>query len=271
LFLAAFDPTAKIRVPVSLDSPDSFGARIMFLRKLLLSHCIALVAACCFSPESRAQIAPADPSFSSTDDVQALSHDFGTFRQGDLGASFNFAVFNRAAPFGTTSAASLSGVTSFGDTTAITLNTGNALHIPPSGQANMQLSVNTNQLGNVEALYTLSFIGDSVASPPIDLAIDATATVLRNGDYDADGDVDASDYVLWRKTLGQPVALGTGADGNKNGFVDQGDYGVWRANFLSPASGSSLAAGSTVPEPVALASTAVAFVATWLLARRRRS
>jgi hypothetical protein len=72
-----------------------------------------------------------------------------------------------------------------------------------------------------------------------------------DGDYNENDVVDAADYVIWRKTLGQPVAMnGDGADGNSNGSIDPGDYDVWRMNFglvvSAPASGAKTAA---VPEP----------------------
>ena len=38
-----------------------------------------------------------------------------------------------------------------------------------------------------------------------------------DGDFNRDGTVDASDYVLWRKTLGSTVTLFTGADGDGDG------------------------------------------------------
>src|SRR5262249_3615863 len=53
--------------------------------------------------------------------------------------------------------------------------------------------------------------------------------------------VDAGDYVLWRKTLGTPVAQFSGADGNGNSAIDTGDYDVWRGHFGAPP-----AAGYTV-------------------------
>jgi hypothetical protein len=71
------------------------------------------------------------------------------------------------------------------------------------------------------------------------------------GDYNANGDVDAADYVIWRKTLGTNVPNGTGADGSGNGIVDQADYGVWRAHFgpsLPSGSGSSAVATATSAE-----------------------
>lgn len=58
------------------------------------------------------------------------------------------------------------------------------------------------------------------------------------GDYNDNGQVDAADYVLWRKN---PANYG-GASG----------YNVWRANFGATAgsgSGSSLGESGTVPEP----------------------
>jgi hypothetical protein len=71
------------------------------------------------------------------------------------------------------------------------------------------------------------------------------------GDYNRNGKVDAGDYVVWRKMLGQ---MGTGlpADGSGNGVVDQADLAFWKANFGDiGGSGSSQAARSSaaVPEP----------------------
>jgi GH25 family lysozyme M1 (1,4-beta-N-acetylmuramidase) len=72
------------------------------------------------------------------------------------------------------------------------------------------------------------------------------------GDFDRSGNVDAADYITWRKTLGQTVNMGTAADGNLNGAVDLDDYRVWRANFgvaYSVGSGNTVDSNSTVPEP----------------------
>ena len=51
------------------------------------------------------------------------------------------------------------------------------------------------------------------------------------GDFDRSGYVDASDYNLWRRTLGTSVIPYNGADGDGDGVVDAGDYAVWRSNF----------------------------------------
>jgi hypothetical protein len=88
------------------------------------------------------------------------------------------------------------------------------------------------------------------------------------GDYNLDDVVDAGDYVIWRKTLGQ-VGPGLAADGDSNGHIDIGDLNFWRANF-----GRTAGAGPNphdvheVPEPaVALLLLIGAIPAIW---KRRR-
>jgi hypothetical protein len=64
------------------------------------------------------------------------------------------------------------------------------------------------------------------------------------GDYNNNGVVDAADYVLWRNggpLQNEVASLGT---------VDSADYDAWRARFGNASgSGSSLGAGTAVPEP----------------------
>ncbi len=94
------------------------------------------------------------------------------------------------------------------------------------------------------------------------------APKIHPGDYNDDGVVDASDYVVWRNTLGTTgLTLGTGADGNGNGEIDAGDHLVWREHFGELAGGS--VALATVPEPhSAIALGLFAGLAAWL--RRNR-
>ncbi|MEX0610829.1 MAG: hypothetical protein WD738_05440 [Pirellulales bacterium] len=72
------------------------------------------------------------------------------------------------------------------------------------------------------------------------------------GDYNRNGIVDAADYVVWRKTLGQTGA-GLAADGNSNGQIDPGDYDVWRGHFGQTAgSGAGTLSLPAAPEPSAV-------------------
>jgi GH25 family lysozyme M1 (1,4-beta-N-acetylmuramidase) len=71
------------------------------------------------------------------------------------------------------------------------------------------------------------------------------------GDFDRSGNVDAADYVYWRKTIGQIVNMGTGADGNLSGIVDIDDYRVWRAKHGASYGiglGTTVSSNSAVPE-----------------------
>jgi hypothetical protein len=74
------------------------------------------------------------------------------------------------------------------------------------------------------------------------------AVAVPTGDYNHNNVVDAGDYVIWRRTLGQSASpFGSGADGSSNGTIDSDDYTFWRARFGNPVgSGAGLA---SIPEP----------------------
>lgn len=60
----------------------------------------------------------------------------------------------------------------------------------------------------------------------------------------------AADFVVWRHTLGNSVARGTGADADFDGLVTRADLELWRANFGQAAgSGQSIQGDLAVPEP----------------------
>lgn len=83
-----------------------------------------------------------------------------------------------------------------------------------------------------------------------------------NGDYNGNGVVDATDYVLWRYAMQTSTAL---PHDTTPGSVTIDDYNVWRANFGQTAgSGSELANVANVPEPAGLllGITAVAVTGT---------
>jgi formylglycine-generating enzyme len=79
------------------------------------------------------------------------------------------------------------------------------------------------------------------------------------GDYNNNGVVDAADYVLYRKFLGQSVTL---PNDSTPGSVTTADYDVWRAHFGQSAGAGSGSVGlgeSAVPEPSAILLCAVAW------------
>jgi hypothetical protein len=92
--------------------------------------------------------------------------------------------------------------------------------------------------------YVLTFFGSS--------SVTQVFIPLLPGDYIRDGKVDASDYVLWRDTLGGSATFFSGADGDGSGVVDSSDYGVWRAHFGRSSGGAASSFGA-VPEPTAMA------------------
>ena len=98
------------------------------------------------------------------------------------------------------------------------------------------------------------------------------ALVTPTGDYNGNHSIDASDYVVWRKSLGQ-TGVGLKADGNLNNQIDASDFAFWRSRFGQTAgSGSNLDSPNYVfvPEPNASQLIVVLFglLGSWRLPRQ---
>jgi hypothetical protein len=94
-------------------------------------------------------------------------------------------------------------------------------------------------------------------SHQVELEVAGLRTLIA-GDFDADDDVDAADFVLWRRLLNSNVLA---ADGNQDGQINSADYAVWRAHLGQTAgSGVGVGANAAVPEPASLLLLIVAAV-----------
>jgi hypothetical protein len=72
----------------------------------------------------------------------------------------------------------------------------------------------------------------------------ASSGASATGDYNQNGTVDASDYVVWRKNLGQNVAL-PNRDPANSGAISNADYNSWRSRFGNAAGQPWLEAGGS--------------------------
>jgi hypothetical protein len=91
---------------------------------------------------------------------------------------------------------------------------------------------------------------------------------LLTGDYNGDGNVDAADYVVWRKSLGE-TGSDLPADGNNNEEIDAPDYDAWRTNFGRTVASTSFAP-AVVPEPAPAVLLTIAIFG-WLTTGLRRA
>jgi beta-glucanase (GH16 family) len=92
-----------------------------------------------------------------------------------------------------------------------------------------------------------------------------------SGDYNGNGQVDAADYIVWRRSMGQ-TGIGLVADGSGNGSIGPEDYDVWRKSFDSSlAAGAAAIAIMAIPEPTAAAPLAVCFMLVYSQLLRNRS
>lgn len=116
----------------------------------------------------------------------------------------------------------------------------------PNGDVNTPVSFAEDTVGN---LYILARSGGIYR-------IDTDA--LLDGDYNADGTIDAEDLAAWAETYGSTDALA--ADGNDDGVIDAADYTIWRdALDAQPSAG--------VPEPSALLISLAASAIAWSIRR----
>ena len=101
----------------------------------------------------------------------------------------------------------------------------------------------------------MAWTGPNAAAAGRGFSVDGFAVRLLGivptvkGDYNRNGTVDAGDYAVWRKTLGNSITPFGGADGDGDGTVNAADYQEWRRNY-----GGTSASGLEevpIPEPSA--------------------
>ena len=95
--------------------------------------------------------------------------------------------------------------------------------------------------------------------------------IVAPGDYNGDGLVDATDYTVWRDTLGSTDDLR--ADGNGDRMIDEADYEIWKNLFGTNYAGGNGSASLAAPEPASamLVLLAVAVSAVGFRSRTRQN
>lgn len=71
-----------------------------------------------------------------------------------------------------------------------------------------------------------------------------SAVVQLNADFNNDGMVDGSDFLIWQRQFGAAVPAFTNGDANGDGAVNAADLAVWRDQFGSPPPAQAVASAS---------------------------
>jgi endonuclease I len=223
-------------------------------------------------------VSHANPSFQKGADANSLVYHFGTVTAGTTAPAFNFSIYNGAE---TQLAArlDLDSIVGSGDVSMLStslapfsgasgLNTGNL--------KTFTATLDTSTVGSFGATYTLSFSDEDLpgATALGDMTLTLTgvveaASVVENGDFDGDGDMDGADFLTWQNGLGATTASLTDGDANGDEVVDAADLEIWSDQF-GRGEGAPM---HVVPEPTALGLPCVlasAFTA-WVRRRRRYS
>jgi hypothetical protein len=140
---------------------------------------------------------------------------------------------------------------------------GGELLVANAAAANVLALRDKNNDGDALDVGEVVVFADGISAP-----VDIVALPFDfPGDYNNNGNVDAADYVLWRK--GGPLAN----EVDNPGTVNAADYTAWRARFgnSGSGSGSGASANAIVPEPAALLLVILAMAgwSSWKMPRRR--
>jgi hypothetical protein len=224
------------------------------------------------NPDAIAHFAPFGP-FDASDHNSSLNESEGpneiAFAPSNFPAGLNNGIFigfhgqfdKVGAPNSTTGAGNEENPVIYYD-----LTTGTYWHFIGTQEAN--IGHLDGMLSTPDALFMSDMADGSLFIGPTNTGAIYKVVAVNPGDYNQDGIVDAADYIVWRKTLGQSGA-GLAADGNNNGSIDSGDFDVWRAQFGQNAGGGAGAiANPSVPEPTALVLLILA-AEGWCLRRGR--
>ncbi|HJQ82179.1 MAG TPA: PKD domain-containing protein, partial [Lacipirellulaceae bacterium] len=99
--------------------------------------------------------------------------------------------------------------------------------------------------------------GTSTASDFVIVTVSERFHHAWTSDFDGDGSVDASDYIVWRKMQGAQVVAYTSADSTGDGWINSSDYEMWRSNFgsnpgadITAAAGQAAGAGTASASPL---------------------
>jgi hypothetical protein len=132
------------------------------------------------------------------------------------------------------------------------------LNLSGNGQINMIPTTDVISFALPEGVFLTSALGATFGAAPVIV-----------GDYNANGVVDAADYVLWRKTLGQS-GTGLPADGSGNGSIGQEDYDIWKQHFGNTSgSGTGAIAADSIAEPATLWPLATGLIILLPICRQR--
>jgi peptidyl-prolyl cis-trans isomerase A (cyclophilin A) len=101
-----------------------------------------------------------------------------------------------------------------------------------------------NAGGAFNTLPVVDFTGGTIFKENLVIVNNVTDLNLPDGDYDFDGNVDGSDFLVWQRTFGSTTLAE--ADGNGNGVVDAADLDIWRDTYGTVASTSTVV---SIPEP----------------------
>jgi hypothetical protein len=183
--------------------------------------------------------------------ISPTSHNFGAIALNSGSATVTFTINNSGmASLNLTSSppVRISGA----NAADFTVTQQPASSVAPGGQVSFGVVFNPVAAGTRQA--SLVIANNDSNENPLEISLTGIGVPTPGGDFNGNRTIDAADYVVWRKMLGQTgIPAFSGADADGDGTVTPSDYTVWRANFGAsvppPSSGNSATSAVTRTEP----------------------
>jgi hypothetical protein len=148
----------------------------------------------------------------------------------------------------------------------VSLSAANQTELSKSGTANLWFNGSPAAGGSISTVSISA--QNSGGAYVVDQVFLRSLAAGVTGDYNADGTVDAADYVVWRDNLGTSNMLPNDPTPES---VSMEDYGVWRASFGNSSGVGAAMHSANVPEPHAVALLLIGLAMPTSCRRSRRS
>lgn len=123
----------------------------------------------------------------------------------------------------------------------------------------------TGSFGRADVRLAMDDDGELYVLSKMDGMIRAIVGPKANADFDGDGFIDGTDFLIWQRGYGSPGSLASG-DANSDGIVNTSDLEIWQLQYGE--TGGDITASQAIPEP-ATAALLLVFVYFSIVARQK--
>lgn len=206
------------------------------------------------SSVSTTVLAHANPTLSTTSNVDAATIDFGIHAAGAGSATLSFNIGNVADASGFTAGLKLTSISGTGATAQLSTNASTFANLAAGSSNLYSAMMSLGNYGTFSATYTFATADQDLpgATARENLLLTLNGVVALGGDANLDGFVETSDFNTLAGNFGAASATWNEGDFNRDALVDSMDFAVLAGSYGQRVNMAAPSLGAVVPEPSAL-------------------